>query len=130
MHLLARVYLKFKSFYTQKSEIRLTDALNNAGDVYRRETVHVLCRAIEELCEQEDEELKKLSITGQKSGLKLSILNLRKLTGDQLVGYFLVELQDDRSKKVVQFLKVLKLFENDYFGDVYCDLKYRRNRTL
>ena len=90
MRLLARVYLKFKSFYTQQSEVRLTDVLNNARDVYRRETTHVLCRAIEELCEQEDEELKKLTITGQKSGLKLSILNLLKLTGDQLVGYFLV----------------------------------------
>ena len=30
MRLLARVYLKFKSFYTQQSEVRLTDALNNA----------------------------------------------------------------------------------------------------
>ena len=68
--------------------------------------------------------------TDQKSGLKLSILNLLKLTGDQLVGYFPVELQYNRSKKVVEFLKVLKLFENDYFGDAYYDLKYRRNRTL
>ena len=33
MHLLACAYLKFKSFYTQQSEIRLTDAANNAGDV-------------------------------------------------------------------------------------------------
>ena len=29
MRLLARVYLKFKSFYTQQLEVRLTDALNN-----------------------------------------------------------------------------------------------------
>ena len=59
MLLLAHVYLKFKSFYTQQSQARPTDALNNAGDFCRRRTIHVLCRGIEELCELEDEELKK-----------------------------------------------------------------------
>ena len=71
-----------------------------------------------------------VSITDQKSGLKISILNLLKLTAKFLIGHFLVENSDERSKNVVDFLQVLKLFENELFGDAYYDINYRRNVNL
>ena len=90
----------------------------------------VLGRAINKLCEQPDPELNRMTISGQKSGLKISILNLLKLTGQILIGHFLVQCDDIRSNRIVEFLKVLKLFENEIFGDAYYDLNYRRNRSL
>ena len=47
-----------------------------------------------------------------------------------LIGHFLVLQKDLRSEKVVDFLKVFKLFENEMFGDAYYDLNFRKNRSL
>ena len=38
--------------------------------------------------------------------------------------------EDKRADYVVMFLKVLKGFENDLFGDAYYDISNRRNATL
>ena len=34
MRLLGRIYLYFREFYNDQTEVTLTDPLNNAGDVY------------------------------------------------------------------------------------------------
>ena len=59
------------------------------------------------------------SITGQKSGLKISILTLLKLSGKFLIGYFLIKKLDARSKQVLKFFDVLKYMENEIFGDAF-----------
>ena len=130
MRLTARVYLAFQDEYSRQSEIVVSDKLSNAGDMYRRETITVLGRAIDRLSEKsndDDKETAELSITGQKSGLKISILNLLKLTAKFLIGHFLIKNQDERSKAVVDFIQVLKLFENELFGDAYYELNFRKN---
>ena len=130
MRLIARIYLSFRVLYDEQTDIKLSDPLGNAADLYRRETMLILGRTIDTLCEKPDSDLGPMSISGQKSGLKISILNLLKLTGQILIGHFLVECDDEWSKRIVEFLKVLKLFENEIFGTAYYDLNYRRNRTL
>ena len=82
----------------------------------------ILGRTINKLCEQTNSELNHMSVSGQKSGLKIGILNLLKFTGQILIGHYLVECEDERSNRIVEFLKVLKLFENELFGDAYYDL--------
>ena len=47
-----------------------------------------------------------------------------------LIGHFLVECEDLKSNRVTEFIKLLKLFESELFGDAYYDLNYMRNRTL
>ena len=130
MRLLARIYLCFREFYNDQTEVILTDPLNNAGDVYRREAIGILGSAVNSLAEKPSEEVNNLSVTGQKSGLKVGILNLLKRTAKFMIGYFLVKNLDVRSQRVVEFLQVLKLFEDEIFGDAYYDISYRRNVNL
>ena len=47
-----------------------------------------------------------------------------------MIGYFLVKNLDVRSQRVVEFLQVLKLFDDEIFGDAYYDISYRRNVNL
>ena len=130
MRLIARLYLCFQGIYNNQSEVLLNDALCNAADMYRREMITILGEAINSISEKHDEDLDHLSVTAQKSGLKVSILNLLKLTGKYLTGYFLVKDDDKRSQRVVDFLKVLKLYEEELFGDAYYDLNHRKNVNL
>nr|XP_047142840.1 uncharacterized protein LOC124817088 [Hydra vulgaris] len=116
MRLLARIYLLFKLYYKQQTSVKLVLEMNNAADMFRRETMDILSKSINKLCENPDTELKEFSISGQKSGLKIS--------------HFLVQNEDERSNRVVDFLKVFKLFENQIFGDAYYDLNYRKNKSL
>ena len=127
MPLLPRIYLCFREFYNDQTEVILTDPLNNAGDVYRREAIGILGSAVNSLAEKPSEEVNNLLVTGQKSGLKVGILNLLKRTAKFMIGYFLVKNLDVRSQRVVEFLQVLKLFEDEIFGDAYYDISYRRN---
>ena len=60
----------------------------------------------------------------------MSILNLLKATGKLLIGYFLMQELDARSQQVVEFLQVLKLCQDEIFGDAYYDLNHRRNVNL
>ena len=53
-----------------------------------------------------------------------------KLTAQTLIGHFLIEFEDERLKRVIEFLQVFKIFENEIFGDAYYDLNYRRNVNL
>ena len=39
MQLVARVYLCFREIYSNQTEVKLTDLLDNAADMYRRETL-------------------------------------------------------------------------------------------
>jgi len=132
MRLTARLYLRFRAIYNEQSEIVLNDSMNNAADMYRREAIAILGQTVNEISEQKvDQEVQSASISNQKSGLKISVLNLLKLTANFLMGHFLVKCMDDREQQVVQFLKVLKSYENDYFGDAYSNsLQYRRNVNL
>ena len=130
MRLTARVYLLFRKLYEEQSEIIMHDKLCNAADMFRRETISIWGRAINSLCEKADDNdnaSRHISITDQKSGLKISILNLLKLNSKFLIGHFLVTNSDGRSKRVVDFLQVLKLFEDELFGDAYYDLNFRAN---
>ena len=46
------------------------------------------------------------------------------------MGYLLSKNEDARSQKIVNFFKVLNLYENEIFGDAYYDLNYRKNVAL
>ena len=60
----------------------------NAADMYCREVITLLRQAINTITEKQDEDLDYLSVAAQKSGLKVSIHNLVKLTAKYLTGYF------------------------------------------
>ena len=128
MRLTTRLYLCLRQICKKQFEITLPDVLGNAADMYRRKTISLLGRAVNTLSERSLED--RLSITNQKSGLKVSIMNLLKATGKILIGYFLMQELDARSQQVVEFLQVLKLYEDEIFGDAYYDLNYRRDIRL
>ena len=130
MRVTARVYLSFCSFYEKQSEVTLKDRLDNAADMYRREVITILDKAVSAVTEKQPDEVPGASITDQKSGLKIYILNLLKKTAHLLMGYFLIKNEDIRSQRVSDFLTVLKLYENEMFGDAYYDLNYRKNVAL
>ena len=130
MRLVARLYLAFCNLYNSQTDVQLVEPMNNAADIYRRETILILGRTIDKICEKPDSELTSHSVSNQKSGLKIGILNLLKKTGHMLISHFLMECEDLKSNRVTEFFKVLKLFESELFGDAYYDLNYRRNRTL
>nr|XP_047142833.1 uncharacterized protein LOC124817083 [Hydra vulgaris] len=130
MRLTARLYLSFKSIYNNQKAVKLDNILNNAADKYCREVITIVGEAINSLSEKSNEDLDHLLLSAQKSGLKISILNLLKLTAKFLIGYFLVKNDDLKSQRVVDFLKVLNLYEDDLFGDAYYNLNYRKNIDL
>ena len=130
MRPLARIYLYFREFYNNQTEVILTEPLSNAGDVYRKEAIGILGSAVNSLAEKPSEEVNNFSVTGQKSGLKIGILNLLKRAAKFMIAYFLVKNLDVRSERVVEFLQVLNLFEDEIFGDAYYDISHRRNVNL
>lgn len=121
MRLTGRLYICFMRHYSMQKEVKI-ELENNAGDMYNRETVTILGKAINELCEKENS---SDTITNQKSGLKINILNLLKLTSKFLIGYYLLKKEDTKKEKVTDFLQVLKHFEDEIFGDAIYDLNYR-----
>ena len=129
MRLTARIYMAFRDEYAKQKDIKLEEKLNNAADIYRREVITVLGRAINQLCEKstDGDVATAVTVTDQKSGLKINILNLLKLTAKLLIGHFLIQNLDARSKMVVDFVQVLRLFQDELFGDAYYDLSYRKN---
>ncbi|XP_066911407.1 uncharacterized protein [Clytia hemisphaerica] len=131
IRLMARVYLTFKEIYDGQSAVVINDMANNASDMYRREGLSILAEAADRLALKEDETTGQTEVVdAQKSGLKISILNMIKKTGQYLIGNFLMKNEDKRSDYVVMFLKVLKGFENDLFGDAYYDIANKRNKVL
>ena len=52
MQLVARVYLCFREIYSNQTEVKLTDLLDNAADTYRRETTGILGSAVNKLTER------------------------------------------------------------------------------
>ena len=98
MRLTTRLYLCFRGICKNQFEITLPDTLGNAADIYRRKTISLLGRAVNTLSETSLED--RLSITDQRNGLKVSILNLLKATGKLLIGYFLMEELDAKSNKL------------------------------
>ena len=131
IRLTAHLHLCFCSFYEKQSEVTLKDRLDNAADMYRKEVITILDKAVSAVTEKQPDEIPAASITDQKSGLKIIyILNLLKKTAHLLVGYFLMKKEDIRSQWVPDFLTVLTLYKNEMFGDVYYDLNYRKNVAL
>ena len=130
VYLVAQLYLAFCNLYNSQTDVQLVETMNNAAAIYRREKILILGRTIDQISEKPDSELTSHSVSNQKSGLKIGILNLLKKTGHMLISHFLMECEDLKSNRVTEFLKVLKLFESELFGDAYYDLNYRRNRTL
>lgn len=115
----ARLYLAFHNLYNSQTDVQLVEPMNNAADIYRSETILILGRTIDKICEKPDSELTSYLVSNQKSGLQIGILNLLKKTGHMLISHFLVECEDLKSDRVTEFLKVLKLFERKLFGDAY-----------
>ena len=128
MRLVARLYLVYRDLYGKQSNTSIANPLGNVADMYRRETITILGAAIDQLCDKGGETgQNSKSITDQKSGLKINILNVLKLSGKFLIGHFLIKNQESRSKDVTNFLQVLDLLKNELFGDAYYELNYRKN---
>ena len=131
MRLMARVYLTYRGIYCSQSEVVIQDLSSNASDMYRREGIGILASAAEKLSEKEtSKDDDNAVVSNQKSGLKVSILNMIKLTAKFLIGHYLIKNEDMRADHVTMFLKVLKGFENDLFGDAYYNLANRRITAL
>ena len=90
MRLKARLYLSFREFYSKQSAINLTYAQGNAADMYRRENITTLGEAINALSDRSDYDINYITVTGQKTGLKISIRNLLIITANYLTRYYLV----------------------------------------
>ena len=90
MKLKARLYLSFREFYSKQSAINLTYAQGNAADMYRRENITTLGEAINALSDRSDYDINYITVTGQKTGLKISIRNLLIITANYLTRYYLV----------------------------------------
>ena len=107
MLLTAKICMVFRDEYAKKSEIKLQEKLNKATDIYHREIITVLGRAINQLCEKSTDSnnvATAVTIKGQKD-LKL------------LMGHFLIQNLDARSKMVVDFVQVLHLFQDELFEE-------------
>ena len=96
VRLMAHLYLYLCSFYEKQSEVTLKHRLDNAADIYRREVTTILDKAVSAVTEKQLDEVPGASITDQKSGLKVYILNLLKRTAHLLMGYFLMKNEDIR----------------------------------
>ena len=90
MRLKARLYLSFREFYSKQSAINLTYAQGNAAHMYRRENITTLGEAINALSDRSDYDINYITVTGQKTGLKISIRNLLIITANYLTRYYLV----------------------------------------
>ena len=88
MRLLARLYLRFRCLYDEQSNVKLNNPFGNTADLYNRKMITVLGKTIDEMCEHESLKPNSTSISNQKSGLKISLLNLLKLTGQMFIGNF------------------------------------------
>ena len=97
--LTTRLHLCFREICKNQSEITLPDTLDNAANMYRRKTISLLGRVVNTLLERSLEN--QLSIVDQKSGLKMSILNLFKATRKLLIGYILMQELEARSQQVI-----------------------------
>ena len=89
MRLMSRVYLTYRHAYREQSSIVMEDLANDASDMYKREGLSILASAAENLSEKEGKN--NSVVSNQKSGLKISILNMIKLTGKYLIGNLLDE---------------------------------------
>ena len=83
MPLTARVLIAFKNVYGNQTEVKLEHKLENAADIFRRETIIVLLEARNKTCKELEIVNTEVAdsnetLTGQKSGLKISILKLLK----------------------------------------------------
>ena len=90
MRLKARLYLSFREFYSKQSAINLTYAQGNAAHMYRRENITTLGEAINALSDRSDYDINYITVTDQKTGLKISIRNLLIITANYLTRYYLV----------------------------------------
>ena len=126
MRQLTRLYLAFKD-ELDKQTGQLEDSLGNSADMFRRETTVVLGGAIECLCSPE---VGAKVDQKQKSGLKLMLQNNLKTSAKYLNGYFLINNVEVKSKRVIDFMAVFKMVENEMFGDAIYDLNNRRNVKL
>ena len=101
------------------------------ASLFRREVIIVLDDVIKNLAEstgkRESNNMIRGSVIGKKSELKINILNLLKLAAKHVIGYHLMINMNDKLENAVNFLSVLKLFENQIFGDVFYDLNFRQN---
>ena len=57
------------------------------------------------MCDKEDG-VDVTNVTNQKSGLKISILNLLKINGKYLIGFYLMNNEEQKSQRVQGFLQV------------------------
>ena len=67
--------------------------------MWQMEAITILGNTVNVISENPDD-VQDLSISGQKTGLRISILNLLKLMVKFLIGHFLVKGSDERAKRV------------------------------
>ena len=130
MRILARLYLNFQQYYSNQSEVCLPEVCGNSADIFHRDVMTILGKAINDICERNEDNNDDDSILSHdKNGLKIYIYNTLKLAGKYLIGYYLMKRQDTSADETVNFLKVLKYYEDDLFGDAYYALNTKKNVT-
>ena len=129
MRILARIYLTYQPYYSEQSEVSLTEVCGNVADMFHRDVITILGKAINDICERNEENNDDSLLSQDKNGLKINIYNTLRLSGKYLVGYYLMKRQDKSADEVVNFLNVLKYYEDDLFGDAYYALNNKKNTT-
>ena len=84
----------------------MKDRLDNTADIYKRQVITISDKAVSAVTEKQPDEVPGASVTDQKSGLKVYILNLLKRSAHLLMGYSLMKNGDIRSQRVSDFLSV------------------------
>lgn len=133
MPLRACLYLSFRRVYSEQTTINVEDQQNNAGDMYRSETINTLTFAVNCLSDVSEEDFGypgPNSIRVQKNWLKISILNLSNITSHFLIPYLLINNSDERSNRVVHLITLLTVYQNDVFGKAYYHLNNSFNVEL
>ena len=82
--MVTKLYLKFLNLYRAQTAVTLDNIEDIASYMYWRETVYISSNGINQLCDEpgEDNDIdgNAESITNQKNGLKIYILNTLKLS--------------------------------------------------
>ena len=115
MRLMSRVYLSYREVYQNQSHTVVEDLSNGSSDMFRREGITILAAAAKKLSKKDikEGEDNNPAVSSQKSDLKISILNMIKLTAKYIIGHYLIKNEDKRANYVKTFLKVLIGFKND-----------------
>ena len=115
MRILGRLYLNFKGNYASQSEISLPKINENAGDIFHRDGILILSKAINNMCERQENCDDDGIISQGKNGLKITMLNTLKKASKYLIGYYMMKREDEAAQEVIDFLKSFGVLRGRYF---------------